>query len=186
MPRPGCLSLSAFYTGAFPTTDTTHSHFSPYASEAVPGLDSDGTLLDFVNVQAYDGGPEFSPAAAFDAYRKVFAGPMLLGMSAAVESYGGFVVSNATALADAKHVWADGVAGNGVFVWNWQDSQKHAPTALQIVQVAHAFFNTARVTPPSPPSPPRPPPPLPHSPPPPPKPKHRPPPPHPKPKGKGR
>jgi len=57
---------------------------SPRASEKV----------DFLNIMAYDAGPEYDPLQGFDAFRNYYKGPILIGFSPPPEVWGGHSYSD--------------------------------------------------------------------------------------------
>jgi hypothetical protein len=68
------LSAAVWSTGAYDNNGDT------YAGLWKDVLAKTGQMLDMIQVMAYDAGPSYNPIEAFYAYRKAFAGHILLGM----------------------------------------------------------------------------------------------------------
>lgn len=121
LPRPYALSAAVWSTGAF----TTQPPLGPYTGMARVMLQRAGPLLDWINVMAYDAGTEYSPTQALAEYKKLFQGPVALGVEVPPEAWGGHVLSLTEAQALAK------AAGGNVFVWAWHKAG--SPSARQIL-----------------------------------------------------
>lgn len=83
VPRPALLSLAgwnvgAYGEGAFASAEPRNG---PYVGMMLAMLRSPAAQsLDLVSVVSYDGGPTYRPDQAFRAYRRVWKGPLALGI----------------------------------------------------------------------------------------------------------
>jgi hypothetical protein len=83
LPRPATLAVAAWSVGAYGEGTWRHARpSSPYAGMALALLRSPAARgIDLLSIMAYDAGPRYDPAEAFAAYRALFPGPLLLGVS---------------------------------------------------------------------------------------------------------
>lgn len=81
---PWCAGQAISYWGGHAGRELQVFRALITAGHAVEGL------FDFVSVMSYDGGrSRFSPITLWNNYRKIYAGPLALGMELAPESWGG-------------------------------------------------------------------------------------------------
>ncbi|MGK7868368.1 glycosyl hydrolase family 18 protein [Falsiroseomonas sp. E2-1-a20] len=83
LPRPALLTVALWSVGAYGEGAWRDARpGSPYTGMALALLRSPAAReIDLVSIMAYDAGPRYDPAEAFGAYRAVFPGPLLLGVS---------------------------------------------------------------------------------------------------------
>jgi hypothetical protein len=83
LPRPAMLAVAGWSVGAFGEGDWRNARpRSPYTGMALALLRSPAAReIDLLSIMAYDAGSSFDPAEAFRAYRAVFPGRLLLGVS---------------------------------------------------------------------------------------------------------
>ena len=73
-----------------------------------------------VNVMSYDASDAYSTTEAYDAFRSLFAGTILMGVEVPPEAWGGQGITVAEAQSTASYLTAHG--GKGMFIWSLQKS----------------------------------------------------------------
>ena len=90
IPRPAILSVAGWSVGAF--GEGAWRDMVPrsrYTGMAIKLLHSPAAgAIDFMSIMAYDAGPAYDPKVAEDAYRALYDGPLLLGLSVYDETRG--------------------------------------------------------------------------------------------------
>jgi hypothetical protein len=124
------LSAAVWSTGAFDGVIG-----DKYRGMNQEGLMLGGGMLDWINIMAYDAGNDFSPKAAWDAYRKIYAGQMFLGLELGDQAWGGHVISVEEFQGDLT--WLSTDAKAGVFVWALQKSSGSGVSMAQILDAMH-------------------------------------------------
>jgi hypothetical protein len=83
LPRPAMLAVAGWSVGAFGEGAWREARpASAHTGSALALLRSPAARdIDLVSIMAYDAGPGLDPAEAFRAYRAIFPGPLLLGVS---------------------------------------------------------------------------------------------------------
>jgi GH18 family chitinase len=119
----GLLSTAAFSVGAYPKVNG-----SPYGGMAIQGLLSNGQQLDFINIMSYDAGNSYSPIDAFNAYRKIYSGPLLMGFEVPKEAWGGHVIKIDEIKKYAKFLKEQ---KSGMFVWAYH--KNGTPNCMKII-----------------------------------------------------
>lgn len=144
LPRPYLITTAAWSTGAFGTAQYPASSF---AGNLVSGnfglyinpLKAAGADFDAIYIMSYDaGGPKtpsgtptgYDPRLAFDAYRALYKGPLMLGVEVPPEAWGGHVSTPAEAQERARYVLSKG--GQGMMIWSLQKAGQ--PSATEFVQ----------------------------------------------------
>lgn len=89
---------------------------------SVNPLRAAGHLLDAINIMSYDAGPSFRPTQAFNAYRSLYSGRILLGVQVPPEAWGGHEMSAAEVRGLAQYVKQRPQGGSGMFLWSLQKS----------------------------------------------------------------
>jgi hypothetical protein len=155
------LSLTGFSVGAYGQGEFTNSPPSSiYTGLCIPGLQSKGNLLDFINIMSYDASPVFEPLVAFKAYRTLFNGPINLGAEVSPEAWGGHVITLDEVSTYGVNAISDSSINNGFFVWSYQ--KQGTPSCIDMINHVVSIFNsTPQPTPQPPPQPPKPTPPKP-------------------------
>jgi chitinase len=69
---------------------------------------------------SYDAGPSYDTKEAYDAYRSLYKGQLLMGVEVPPESWGGHVITVAELQETAAHIKANG--GDGMMLWSLQKS----------------------------------------------------------------
>ncbi|WP_141733286.1 glycosyl hydrolase family 18 protein [Oligoflexus tunisiensis] len=142
LPRPYMVTTAAWSTGAFGPQSYEASQFSGNLIGAnfglyVNPLKEVGHLFDAVYIMSYDaGGPQaphgnptgYDPKLAFDAYRKLYKGPLMLGVQVPPESWGGHVSTPEEAQDRARYVLSHG--GQGMMIWSLQKSGNPSSSAF--------------------------------------------------------
>jgi chitinase len=144
LPRPYLITTAAWSTGAFGTAKYPASSFQGNLVGAnfglyVNPLKEAGTDFDAIYIMSYDAGGPTSPAGsatgydakmAFDAYRELYKGPLMLGVEVPPEAWGGHVSTPEEAQDRARYVLSKG--GQGMMIWSLQKAGN--PSATQFVQ----------------------------------------------------
>lgn len=78
LPNEHYLSMAGWSTGAY-TPD------GQYAGSAIDACKN--APLDLVNIMAYDAGPSYNPQEAWDAYKKVFKGALMMGFETGTQGW---------------------------------------------------------------------------------------------------
>ncbi|KAL4439236.1 hypothetical protein ABPG77_004138 [Micractinium sp. CCAP 211/92] len=122
LPRPRYTLTAAMWSvGAY--GQGVWRDAQPVASRtgmAVNPLRAAGHLLDAINIMSYDAGPTFRPTQAFNAYRSLYSGRILLGVEVPPEAWGGHVTSEAEVRGLAQYVKLRPRGGAGMFLWSLQ------------------------------------------------------------------
>lgn len=129
--KGGLLSAAVWSVGAAPKDVG-----SLYAGMNIAGLQSAGMNLDYINVMCYDAGKSYVVAAAFNQYRRVYSGPIMIGLEVGQQAWGGALLSNEDVAEALRIINTDGVEGNGIFVWAYQKECGGTPTVEYIVSKA--------------------------------------------------
>lgn len=112
-PRPMLVTLPAWSVGAYGT-----GRFA----DAVPATRHTGSMLwlgrdpiarevDLVAIMAYGAGPRFDPLQAFDAYRTIWPGRLLIGERVGEEGSGGPAITEGPLREHATRMTKDPLAG---------------------------------------------------------------------------
>ena len=144
----GLVSIAAFSIGAYGEGEFANA--SPSGQNTgmcIPGLKTNGTQLDFINLMSYDASNVYDPIVAFRAYRSYFKGPILIGAEVPPEAWGGHVLTIPEVEQYAKCAVKDSNTSNGLFVWSYQKTGE--PSSSSIISTASNIFNSA----PAPPKP---------------------------------
>lgn len=120
----GLLSTASFSVGAY-----EKSKWSKYSGMAIAGLLSNGHQLDFVNIMSYDAGNSYDPMKAFNAYRKYYKGPLLMGFEVPPEAWGGHVIKIDEIKKYTKFL---NEQKSGMFVWAYK--KKGNPDCMKIIK----------------------------------------------------
>jgi hypothetical protein len=98
-----------------------------------------GTLLESINVMAYDAGSIYSPELAYMAYSKLFDGPITLGMEISNHSWGGHVLTMEEVDRLSRFVKDRG--GAGMMLWSLQKPADQGPDAQTVSQEVCRIFD---------------------------------------------
>ena len=140
LPRPLLLtsavwSVGAYGQGAFAEASPQGSPYAGFSARMLQGV---GDLLDQIHVMAYDAGDDYNPCVAYDAYRSVYSGPIVMGIEVPPDAVGGHSTSLEEVRALAEHVRGQG--GAGVFVWSIQKEGTPGVGVGDIIQTARQVF----------------------------------------------
>ncbi|KAL4428423.1 hypothetical protein ABPG75_002512 [Micractinium tetrahymenae] len=117
-PTAAVWSVGAYGQGAWRDAQP----IAPRTGMAVNPLKTVGHLLDAINIMSYDAGPDFRPTQAFNAYRSLYSGRILLGVEVPPEAWGGHETSAAEVRGLAQYVKQRPQGGAGMFLWSLQKS----------------------------------------------------------------
>jgi chitinase len=138
------LSLAGFSVGAYGSGEFINAQPpSSNTGMCISGLQSNGNQLDWINIMSYDASPVYSPTQAFDAYRKYFSGPLLIGCEVPPEAWGGNVITLSQVTTYAKYTLQD-TQCNGIFVWSYQKSG--TPSSSDIISTAAQILSNPTIT----------------------------------------
>lgn len=129
------FSVGAYGSGAFSNATPT----SQNTGMCIKGLESNGNMLDWINIMSYDASPAYDPIVAFSAYRSYYKGPLMLGCEVPPEAWGGHILNLDEVNSYCKCVSSDPVPSNGIFVWSYQ--KPGTPSCSDIVNTTNTFFN---------------------------------------------
>ncbi|WP_218110018.1 glycoside hydrolase family 18 protein [Oligoflexus tunisiensis] len=144
LPRPYVITTAAWSTGAFGTGKYPASSFKGNLISGNFGLyinplKEAGQDFDAIYIMTYDAGGKSAPAGAptgydpkmaFDAYRELYKGPLMMGVEVPPEAWGGHVSTPAEAQDRANYVLSKG--GSGMMIWSLHKTGNY--TATQFVQ----------------------------------------------------
>jgi chitinase len=152
------LCLAAFSVGAYGSGAFSNAiPFSQNTGMCIKGLQSNGNMLDWINIMSYDASPVYDPIVAFAAYRSYYTGPLMLGCEVPPEAWGGHILNLDEVKSYCKCVSSDLVSCNGIFVWSYQ--KPGTPSCSDIINTSIQFFGNSpspvnpTTTPPTPPTP---------------------------------
>ncbi len=132
LPRPYMLTTAAWSTGAFGPAPYAASRYSGNLIGSNFGLYVNplrevGHMFDAIYIMSYDAGGPYAPAGqatgydakqAFEAYRKLYQGPLMLGVEVPPEAWGGHASTVEEAQDRAHFVKTKG--GQGMMIWSLQ------------------------------------------------------------------
>jgi chitinase len=144
LPRPYLVTTAAWSTGAFGTAKYPASTFKGNLISGNFGLyinplKEAGQDFDAIYIMSYDAGGHsapagtptgFDPKMAFDAYRELYKGPLMMGVEVPPEAWGGHVSTPEEAQDRANYVLNKG--GNGMMIWSLHKTGNYSAT--QFVQ----------------------------------------------------
>jgi len=128
-------SIGAFGEGEFADAQPIGS----LTGSSIVMLKTVGTLLESINVMAYDAGSIYSPELAYMAYSKLFDGPVTLGMEISNHSWGGHVLSMEEVDRLSRFVKDRG--GAGMMLWSLQKPADQGPDAQTVSQEVCLVFD---------------------------------------------
>jgi hypothetical protein len=139
------LSLAGFSVGAYGNGAFANAQpSSANTGMCVAGLKSNGYQLDWINIMSYDASPVYSATQAFDAYRTLFSGPLLIGCEVPPEAWGGHVITLNEVSTYSSYALKDPQC-NGLFVWSYQKTG--TPSCNQIISQASSILSSSTPTP---------------------------------------
>lgn len=140
------LTAACTGNGALPIGDPVNDG---YRGMNLKGLQLQGTLLNEVNVMAYDAG-KYDAVASYNSFRKVYKGHINLGFELGPQSWGGYVTTTADVTTGCNGVQSDINNGNsgGMFVWDYHKATTGSPSVLQTVNIARSIIKPVVAPPP--------------------------------------
>lgn len=139
------ISLAGFSVGAYGKGAFANSTpASTNTGMCIPGLTSNGSQLDFINLMSYDASPVYDPTVGFSSYRTLFNGPILIGCEVPPEAWGGNIITLSQVTSYCQFAMKDAKT-NGLFVWSYQKSG--TPSCANIIKTASDVFNNTVITP---------------------------------------
>jgi chitinase len=143
----GLLSLAGFSVGCYGQGEFSNATpASNHTGMSIPGLQSNGNQLDFINLMSYDASPAYDPIIGFKSYRKYYSGPILIGEEVPPEAWGGNIITLPQVQSHANFAAGDKSQVNGIFVWSLQKAG--TPSCMEIINTANDVFKGT--TPPTP------------------------------------
>ena len=138
------MCSAAFSVGAYGQDEFTNSPpASNHTGMCIPGLKMAGDTLDWINIMSYDASPAFSPITSFDAYRKYYKGPLMIGCEVPPEAWGGNIVTLDNVKSYAQYTMTKGPS-NGIFVWSYQ--KQGYPSCADILKTASSVYKNINST----------------------------------------
>lgn len=123
-------SVGAFGEGAWAAAQP----IAPNTGMWLRPLQAAGAKLDQTLCMSYDASNAYSPQQAYDAYRAIYKGKIMMGIEVAPEAWGGHVITTPEAVALAAYVKANG--GSGIMLWALsKQAQANTPSA-QVLSTA--------------------------------------------------
>jgi chitinase len=137
------ISVAGFSVGVYGSGKYTNSQpFSNSTGMNIPGLQSNGNQVDWINLMSYDAGPTFSSTEAFDAYRTYYSGPILVGFEIPPEAWGGHVTSLDEVTTISNYIKGK---NSGIFTWSYQKSGY--PSSNDILSTGAKILQTSVAAP---------------------------------------
>eukprot|EP00890_Picochlorum_soloecismus_P002935 jgi/Picsp_1/3642/NSC_06479-R1_chitinase chi60 len=128
-------SIGAFGEGEFVDAQPIGS----LTGSSIVMLKTAGTLLESINVMAYDAGSIYSPELAYMAYSKLFDGPVTLGIEISNHSWGGHVLTMQEV--DRLSNFVKDRGGAGMMLWSLQKPADQGPDAQTVSQEVCRVFD---------------------------------------------
>jgi chitinase len=142
LPRPFKVCIAAFSVGAYGRDKWVNAMpASQNTGMCVDGIISNGADLDWINIMSYDASPAYDPLIAYDAYRSIYSGPLIIGVEVPPEAWGGNVVT----VTQARKYYAK---ADGLFVWSYQKTG--SPSCADLLSVTVPSVPVVPVTTPVP------------------------------------
>ena len=124
------LSFAGFSTGCYdPNGDT-------FRGMGIPGLQSNGHQLDWVNIMAYDAGKDFDVIQCYESYKKYFKKPVCVGFEVGKQGWGDAWLTLDDVTRVCKYI---SPRQDGCFVWAYFKSD--GPSAVSVCQTASGILN---------------------------------------------
>lgn len=142
-----CKLLSACVWGS---GGDDHNPNNTWSGINKPGLLSNGSQLDWINIMAYDSGPPsgYNALAAFDNYRKIYpTGHINMGIELGPQGWGGYIIDAGEITNRALHVAKDG--NGGIVIWAYNKDTTGSPSFTDTKALVQKAFGTVP-TPPAP------------------------------------
>jgi len=117
MPKPKLVTVTGFNVGAYgngPFGDETPQ--DEFTGFNINPLLNAGSLVDWVNIMSYDGGSNYDPKIAFQAYRRIYNGPLVLGMEVSPEGAPGHNLTLSEVSEWSEYQRKNG--GAGIMLWH--------------------------------------------------------------------
>jgi len=134
MPKGTFLTFAGTSTGAYGKTGNGDN----YQGMNIHAMTNQGDNVDWINIMAYDAGPDYDPIGALECYRMYYKGPLLLGFEIGDMAWGGYKIT----LRDVVN-WCSRALkenrNNGVFIWAYHKDPAGTPTVKDIITVATAL-----------------------------------------------
>lgn len=128
------ISLTCFSTGAYPQKPN-----DKWSGMNIVALYHCESLIDQVNVMAYDAGDNFDAWAAFMSYRKIYSGRINMGFQVGVQGWGTGMLKEEEVKTSLKLVEQESENG-GCFVWAYFKTDPVGISTDQLTHLAHAVF----------------------------------------------
>ncbi len=122
------LSMAGFSTGCLAANGDT------FRGMCIPGLQSHGVLLDWVNVMAYDAGKDFDVLNSYNSYKKYFTKTVNIGFQVGVQGWGDGKLDLDQVVKACDYV----ASGDGCFIWAYFKSGD--PSTQQVIDKAFQTF----------------------------------------------
>ena len=132
----GNLSAACWSTGAYgPQAGDTFKGMN------IAGLESNGSMLNWINIMAYDAGSNYDPCGAYDCYRIYFKGQILVGFELGKQGWGNDLLT----IDKVKRVCTYLKNDDGVFVWGWGSDSTGTPNLDTVLATASSILGPQKV-----------------------------------------
>lgn len=128
------LSFAAFSTGAYGKRPG-----SPYMGVNIDALTKVGSMLDWINIMAYDAGnwEMYNPISAFNCFRIYYEGPLHLGIQVGKQGWGDHLVSENEVAIICDRISKE-VIESGIFVWSYK--KEGTPSCQRVLEISRGIF----------------------------------------------
>lgn len=135
------ISLTCFSTGAYPQKPN-----DKWSGMSIVVLYNCESLIDQVNVMAYDAGDNFDAWAAFMAYRNIYDGRLNLGFEVGVQGWGTGLLGRSEAAENLTKVKIESAKG-GCFVWAYFKADPVGISTNSLTKMAADLFEEPKPKP---------------------------------------
>ncbi len=132
MPFGKFLSFAGFSTGAYGKDGDT------YKGNAIDAMVKNNSIIDWINIMAYDAGSSYDPLGAFDCYRIYYKGPLYLGFQPGQQGWGGHLTNEEEVIRNCNYV-KNSDPKHGIFVWCYKKTG--APDAFAMMNTCYTILN---------------------------------------------
>jgi len=135
MPSGKYISFAGFSTGAYGKDGDT------YKGNAINAMVNCGSVVDWINIMAYDAGPNYDPLGAFECYKIYYSGPLYLGFEPGTQAWGGHVITEEEVDRNVHFVKSQGVK-HGIFIWCHGKEGDGGPSAANVLAASKTIFGS--------------------------------------------
>ena len=134
MPSGTFISFAGTSTGAFGKTGNGDN----YKGMNIHAMTNQGGNVDWINIMAYDAGPNYDPIGALECYRIYYTGPLLLGFEVGDMAWGGYKITLRDVVNWSCRTLKESPK-NGIFIWAYHKDPAGTPSVQDIITIASAL-----------------------------------------------